>query len=74
MQGCQAVSIAVDYSVLDHLYRIEAGTYKGPNEMPLTRFRRAAELGVVDVLISEITPVEMLQGLENVATDSARLA
>jgi len=66
MTAADRESVAVDYSVIDHLYRIETGTYKGANAIALGRFRRAAEGGNIVVWVAEITPVEMLQGREKV--------
>src|SRR5687767_12763313 len=59
--------IVLDYSVLDHLYRLQVGTYKGPYAHALTRLRTAAEDRRIEVWLCEITPVEMLQGLERLA-------
>ncbi len=67
-------SVAVDYSVVDHLYRVQAGTYNGPNASALEHFRQAAEDGRAEVWIAEITPVEMLHGREKVAAESVKLA
>jgi hypothetical protein len=68
------LAVTLDYSVLDHLQRIEDGTYSGAHADALLRIRTAAERRRIDVWISEITPVEMLHGLEKLATDDARRA
>lgn len=59
-------SVALDYSVIDHLYRLEKGVYNGANAPALLRLRNAAETGEVSAWLAEITPVEMLLGRENV--------
>ncbi len=63
----RTLGVFLDLSVLDHLQRIEAGAYVGGNEDALRRLRVCAENRRVDTWISEITFVEMLHGLENLA-------
>lgn len=58
------LSIALDTTVLDHLYRIEAGTYKGSSASSLGRLFSAATEGRILVWVSEIADVEMLHGIE----------
>jgi hypothetical protein len=65
-------SIALDLSVLDHMYRIQAGTYTGVHYEALVRLRAAAEARQIAVWISEISPVEMLQGIEKIAPDTLK--
>jgi hypothetical protein len=67
-----SLAIVLDYSVLDHLQRIDAGTYRGGNEAALRRLRDGAVNRRVEVWISEITPVEMLHGLEKLAGDAPK--
>jgi hypothetical protein len=61
------LSVVLDYSVIDHLQRIEAGSYGGRNKDALQRLRVAAEAGRVEIWGSEITFVEMIRGIENLA-------
>ena len=65
------LALALDYSVLDHLQNIQDGTYKGKRELALSRIRAAAECGRVEIWITEITPVEMLHGIEKIIGDEA---
>jgi hypothetical protein len=64
--------VALDYSVLDHLQRIQGGTYSGIRAEALRRIRAAGEGRRLEVWIAEITPVEMLHGIENIAADEAK--
>ena len=66
------LAVALDYSVLDHLQRIQAGTYTGVRAASLSRIRAAGESRRVEVWIAEITPVEMLHGIEKIAADDAK--
>lgn len=66
------LAVFLDYSVLDHLQRIDAGTYAGKSESELRRLRTSAENRHLEIWISEITPVEMLHGLEKVSNDAAQ--
>ena len=68
------LAVTLDYSVLDHLQRIEDGTYTGARADTLLRIRAAGKSRRIDVWMSEITPVEMLHGLEKLATDDAKRA
>ncbi|MBI3779832.1 MAG: hypothetical protein HY278_02045 [candidate division NC10 bacterium] len=68
------LAVALDYSVLDHLQRVQDGTYNGTRAEALRRIRAAGEGQRIDVWIAEITPVEMLHGIEKVATDDAKRA
>lgn len=61
------LSIALDYSVIDHLHRVATGSYKGADAIPLLRLRAAAETGMVETWGAEITFVEMLLGVRKVA-------
>lgn len=67
-------SVAIDYSVLDHLRRLQYGTYAGSNEEFLARLYEAASKGRVQIWMSEICFVEALHGLENLVGDEAKRA
>ena len=58
-------SVVLDYSVLDHLQRIEAGSYVGTNKEGLRKLYYAGTERRIVVWISEISDVEMLHGIEN---------
>lgn len=68
----------LDYSVLDHMHRIDVGTYigtyKGTSAAELTALRQAAVAGDIEVWMSRITSVEMVIGLENPTLTSTKLA
>lgn len=64
----------LDYQVIDHLQRIEAGTYKGKFAASLAQFESQAVRGSYQLWMSEISPVEMLLGRENPALDSLKVA
>lgn len=66
------LAVALDYSVLDHLQKLQAGTYNGTRADALGRIRAAGESRRIDVWIAEITPVEMLHGIEKVASDDPK--
>lgn len=66
------LSVTLDYSVLDHLHRIQAGTYTGAHREPLRRIRTAAESRRIVVWMSEITPVEMLHGIEKIKSNDLK--
>jgi hypothetical protein len=66
------LNVALDYSVLDHLQRIETGTYRGLHRSALERLRDAASAGRIVVWISEICYVEMLHGIEHLPHDAAK--
>jgi len=68
------LAVALDYSVLDHLQRIQDGTYTSTRAGALRRIRAAGESRRIDVWIAEITPVEMLHGIEKIAADDAKRA
>lgn len=70
------LSIVVDYSVIDHLHRIEAGLYQGAHAAPLLQLRAAAETGAIEAWGAEITFVEMFLGIQNVSDqdEAARFA
>ncbi len=68
------LAVALDYSVLDHLQRVQDGTYAGIRAGALRRIRAAGESRRVEVWIAEITPVEMLHGIEKIAADDAKSA
>ncbi|HNT28123.1 MAG TPA: hypothetical protein PKH10_08090 [bacterium] len=65
-------SIFLDYSVIDHLFRIQEGSYNGPHSSALQSLRYLAEKRGIDVWISEITPVEMLLGTEKIELDAKK--
>lgn len=67
-----ALSVALDNSVLDHLHRVQAGTYAGAHAEPLRRIRAAAESRRILVWISEVTSVEMLHGIEKIASNDLK--
>lgn len=68
------LAVTLDYSALDHLQRIQDGTYTGTRADALRRIRAAGESRRIDVWIAEITPVEMLHGIEKIAADDAKRA
>jgi hypothetical protein len=66
------LGVVLDYSVLDHLGRIQDGSYAGQHTAALSRLRHAAELASVVVWMAEITPVEMIHGIEKVHNQPAK--
>jgi hypothetical protein len=65
------MQIVLDLCVIDHLQKVDAGTYRGKAEAALRKLRAAAEGSAVGVWICEISLVEMLHGIEKLAADSA---
>lgn len=64
--GDNEVPVAfLDYAVLDHLQRLDSGTYSGGAGDRLACIRALAARGSVQLWMSEIAKVEMLLGLEN---------
>ena len=59
------MNIFLDYQILDHIYRIRMGTYKSSHKLSLQKLKGYAENGKYRFYMSQITKVEMLQGLEN---------
>jgi hypothetical protein len=50
------VTIVLDYSVLDHILRIEQGVYNGPHRIPLTTLRDAAKCAKITAWMSDGRP------------------
>ena len=73
-QQKRLLAVALDYSVLDHLQRIRDGSCGGLQADALRTIQAAGESRRIDVWIAEITPVEMLHGIEKVAADDAKRA
>jgi len=71
MTAAPKIALVLDTSVVDHLHRVDVGTYRGANEPALRRLRASAEQRKIDIWISEITGVEMLHGLENLSSREA---
>jgi len=61
------MNVFLNYEIIDHLYRMSAGTYQGLHEASLNTLKSLATDGTIHYYMSQITPVEMLQGLENPA-------
>lgn len=60
-----ANAVFLDYQIIDHLYRIEKGTYKGNHIDALVSLKELALTGKNQIWMSEITQVEMAIGHEN---------
>jgi hypothetical protein len=68
------LSIAVDYSVIDHLQRVQAGFGGALHHDALLRVHGAAVVGDVQLWAAEITLVEMTLGIKNLdGRDDRRL-
>jgi len=72
METCEGtvagkLGMVLDYSVLDHLRRIDTGTYSGLHGSALERLRSVAIEGRIAVWIAEISYVEMIHGIEKLA-------
>lgn len=65
--------IFLDYQVIDHLYRLDTGTYQGTNTVALHRLHAEANSGKYQVWMAKITQVEMIIGRENTRLDPARI-
>lgn len=68
------LSVAIDYSVLDHLQRSQSGSYAGSNKEFLARLHSAASKRKIQIWMSEICFVEALHGLENIVGDEDKRA
>lgn len=68
------MSIAVDYSVIDHLHRIQTGSGGVSHREALTRLYDAAVGGQVQLWGAEITFVEMIQGVNKLDDSDVRRA
>lgn len=68
------LSVAVDYSVIDHLHRIQSGFGGASDRDALTKVRDAAIAGQLQLWGAEITFVEMIQGVEKLDRSDVRRA
>lgn len=68
------IAVFLDYSVLDHLFRLNTSRGKGLPGMALTNLKRRAETHEIVPWMSEITKVEMLLGIENDQIAAAKRA
>lgn len=59
------IAVFLDYSVLDHLFRLKTSRGEGLHGMDLTNLKRRAETHEIVPWMSEITKVEMLLGIQN---------
>lgn len=64
----------LDYSVLDHIHRVDAERYSGQSATALMALRQAAAVGGIEIWMSRVTSVEMVIGLETPNLSQAKLA
>jgi hypothetical protein len=70
MESClytteEAPDVFLDYSVIDHLWRLDNGCYVGKHGEALATLRQKATGGELALWMSEISEVEMVQGQHN---------
>lgn len=67
-------NVVLDYSILDHLYRIRVDNYKGGNARQLKKLYATAIARKVSIWLTEITRIEMIHGIENLEDDENKSA
>jgi hypothetical protein len=64
--------IFLNYEVLDHMQRLDDGSYAGKNEKALKKLKKDAASGKYEIWMARITQVEMILGRENPNLDSEK--
>lgn len=67
-----ALVVFLDYSVIDHIQRVNTQMYKGKHEDALGSFKAFAVMKKYELWMADITRVEMIIGRENVSINNLK--
>jgi hypothetical protein len=79
MESClytkeEATNVFLDYSVVDHIWRLDNRCYVGKHGAALATLRQKATDGELALWMSEISEVEMVQGQQNPKLNADKLS